>query len=68
MTLADTPRPPTTSRHGDNGDAQRFSILISPVGGIVADGILWTEGQIGVMADRIVYVTEVSQDNFVQAI
>lgn len=31
--------------------------------GIMADRILWTESQIGVMADRIVYVTEFSQDN-----
>lgn len=37
------------------------------IGGM-ADRILWTEEQIGIMADRIVYVTEVSQDNTVKVI
>lgn len=34
----------------------------------MADRILWTEGQIGLMADRIVYVTEISEDNSVEVI
>lgn len=34
--------------------------------GLMADRILWTEGQIGEMADRIVYVTEISQDGFIE--
>jgi hypothetical protein len=33
----------------------------------MADRILWTEGQIGEMANRIVYVTELSQFNTVKA-
>lgn len=33
--------------------------------GFMADRILWTEGQIGDMANRIVYVTELSQNNLV---
>lgn len=36
--------------------------------GLMADRILWTEGQIGLMADRIVYVTQMSQDNSTQII
>ncbi|MBT2643270.1 hypothetical protein J7I80_13605 [Bacillus sp. ISL-41] len=35
--------------------------------GFMADRILWTEGQIGVMADRIVYVVELSQFNTIEA-
>ncbi|ESU31257.1 hypothetical protein G3A_17920 [Bacillus sp. 17376] len=35
--------------------------------GFMADRILWTEGQIGVMADRIVYVVELSQFNTIKA-
>lgn len=35
--------------------------------GFMADRILWTEGQIGVMADRIVYVIELSQFNTIRA-
>ena len=31
--------------------------------GLMADRILWTEGQIGEMANRIVYVIELSQFN-----
>ncbi|TLS37126.1 hypothetical protein [Pseudalkalibacillus caeni] len=36
--------------------------------GFMADRILWTEEQIGFMADRIVYVTELSQDNSIEII
>lgn len=36
--------------------------------GLMADRILWTEEQIGTIADRIVYVTEFSQDNTVKII
>ena len=36
--------------------------------GLMADNILSTEAQIGLMADRVVYVTEVSQDNTVEVI
>lgn len=36
--------------------------------GTMADRILWTEEQIGTMADRIVYVTEYSQDNTIKVI
>lgn len=36
--------------------------------GFMADRILWTESEIGTMADRIVYVTEVSQDNSIEVI
>lgn len=36
--------------------------------GTMADRILWTEGEIGTMADRIVYVTEISQNNSSQII
>ncbi|MGG5252202.1 hypothetical protein ACQYAD_01490 [Neobacillus sp. SM06] len=35
--------------------------------GFMADRILWTEGQIGEMANRIVYVTEFSQFNTIKA-
>ncbi|MGG3562802.1 hypothetical protein ABES03_14500 [Neobacillus rhizosphaerae] len=35
--------------------------------GFMADRILWTEGQIGEMANRIVYVTELSQFNTIKA-
>ncbi|HAQ08659.1 MAG TPA: hypothetical protein DCR24_14535 [Bacillus bacterium] len=35
--------------------------------GFMADRILYTEGQIGEMADRIVYVTEFTQFNTVKA-
>ncbi|WP_066174583.1 hypothetical protein [Bacillus marinisedimentorum] len=35
--------------------------------GFMADRILWTEGQIGEMADRIVYVIELSQFNTIKA-
>ena len=36
--------------------------------GEMADRILWTEEQIGFMADRVVYVTEFSQDNTIKVI
>lgn len=36
--------------------------------GVMADRILWTELQIGVMADRIVYVTQFSENNAILAI
>lgn len=36
--------------------------------GLMADRILWTETQIGEMADRIVYVTEISQDGSIEVI
>jgi basic membrane lipoprotein Med (substrate-binding protein (PBP1-ABC) superfamily) len=36
--------------------------------GLMANNILWTESQIGAMADRIVYVTQFSQDNTIQVI
>lgn len=35
--------------------------------GFMADRILWTEGQIGEMANRIVYVIELSQYNTIRA-
>ncbi|MYL35814.1 hypothetical protein GLW08_15090 [Pontibacillus yanchengensis] len=35
--------------------------------GFMADRILWTQGQIGEMADRIVYVIELSQFNTIKA-
>lgn len=35
--------------------------------GFMADRILWTEGQIGEMANRIVYVIELSQYNTILA-
>lgn len=35
--------------------------------GFMADRILWTEGQIGEMANRIVYVIELSQFNTILA-
>jgi hypothetical protein len=35
--------------------------------GFMADRILWTEGQIGEMANRIVYVVELSQFNTIMA-
>ena len=35
--------------------------------GFMADRILWTESQIGVMADRIVYVIELTQFNTIRA-
>lgn len=36
--------------------------------GVMADRILWTEEQIGFMADRVVYVTEVSENNLGEVI
>lgn len=36
--------------------------------GLMADRILATEGEIADMSDRIVFVTEVSQDNLIQVV
>ena len=36
--------------------------------GFMADRILWTESEIGTMADRIVYVTELSMDGSIKVI
>lgn len=36
--------------------------------GFMADRILWTEGEIGTMADRIVYVTELAMDGSITVI
>lgn len=36
--------------------------------GFMADRILWTESQIGTMADRIVYVTELAMDGSIKII
>lgn len=36
--------------------------------GFMADRILWTEGEIGTMADRIVYVTELAMDGSIRVI
>ncbi len=36
--------------------------------GFMADRILWTESEIGTMADRIVYVTELAMDGSIRVI